>query len=104
MSAPAAPVTPVTRHPSLVTDGGSPSVHRIQEPDSGLYIRFTCTLAPSPKCEGVIPHPSSLIPPRVKATLTRRDRASRFVTHAAAAECFARYLPGQPLDIVRCDA
>ncbi len=100
MSAPAAPT--VTRHPSLVTQ--PIACYRVQEPDSGLYIRFTCTLFTSPKREGVIPHPSSLILPRVKATLTRRDRASRFVTHAAAAECFARYLPGQPLDIVRCDA
>jgi hypothetical protein len=71
---------------------GTPSVYRIQEPTSGLYIRFTCQ--PAPRDEA----------PRIVAKLTRRDRATRFTRHAAAAECFARYLAGSALEIVRCDA
>ena len=75
MASPAAPTT----------------VYRIQDVESQLYVRFTCL--PSPGRE-----------PRIIARLTRRDRASRFTRHAAAAECFARYLAGATLDIVRCDA
>lgn len=73
-------------------DAGTPSVYRIQEPLSGLYIRLTCTPAPRDAA------------PRIVARLTRRDRATRFVRHSAAAECFNRYLQGATLDIVRCDA
>ena len=69
----------------------APSVYRIQDVESQLYVRFTCLPSPGPA-------------PRVVARLTRRDRASRFTRHAAAAECFARYLAGQPLEIVRNDA
>jgi hypothetical protein len=70
----------------------TPAWYRIQDPLSGLYVRFTCVPAPRDQA------------PRIKAQLTRRDRATRFVRHAAAAECFARYLHGEPLEIVRSDA
>jgi len=68
------------------------AVYRIQEPQSGLYVRFTCV--PAPRDEA----------PKIVARLTRRDRATRFTRHSIAAECFARYLVGQPLEIVRSDA
>ena len=67
------------------------SVYQIQDVASGLYVRFTCK--PSPGRQ-----------PNVTARLTNRERASRFTRHSAAAECFARYLPGAVADIVRCDS
>lgn len=67
------------------------SVYLIQDVASQLYVRFTCK--PSPGRE-----------PLVTARLTRRERASRFTRHSAAAECFARYLPGAAAEIVRCDS
>jgi len=84
--------SPVTRYSSLVTDGGSPSVYRIQEPQSGLYVRFHCATP--------IPGGNT----RITARLTQRDRATRFPTFPAAARCFARALGAAPLEIVRSDA
>lgn len=66
------------------------TVYCIQDIESQLYVRLTCKPAPGRQ-------------PKVVARLTKRERASRFVTHDAAAECFSRYLPGSIADIVRCD-
>ena len=75
------------------TPGTNPtSFYRIQDPESRLYVRFTCATATHERA------------PRIVARLTRRDRATRFARHSAAAECFARFLPGATLEIVRCDA
>ena len=84
--APASPLTPPASRP-----GGTPSCYRIQDPESRLYVRFTCIPAPRDQA------------PRIVARLTRRDRATRFPRYAGAAECFARFLAGQPLEIVRSD-
>ncbi len=67
------------------------SYHRIQDVESQLYVRFSWKFTDSGK-------------PIVRARLTRRDHASRFPSHAAAAEAFASYIGAAPLEIVRCDA
>lgn len=66
------------------------SYHRLFHPESGLYVRLGWKFTESGK-------------PIVNARLTRRDRASRFPRWSSAAECFARYLSGSALEIVRSD-
>lgn len=61
-----------------------PEFHRLQHLESGLYVRLTSA-------------PNN----RVTARLTARAYASRFTTHAAAAECWTRYIGPAPLEIVR---
>ena len=68
------------------------SVYRLQDLESGLYVRFTCIPAPRDQA------------PKIVARLTRRPRATRFVTHQAAVECFARVIGPAPIEIVRSDA
>ncbi len=77
--------------PSTTSITPQPDCYRIQDPQSQLYVRFTCLPSPGPK-------------PRVTAKLTTRNRASRFTKRAAAEQCFAAYLAGATLDIVRCDS
>lgn len=66
--------------------------YRIDDPESALSVRFTCDKS-SPNAA-----------PKVRARLVRQDKATPFATHRQAAECFARFLAGQALDIVRVDA
>jgi hypothetical protein len=74
--------------PSAATN----AYYRIQEPQSGLYVRFNCIAAARSKTACGEPQ------------LTQRDRATRFVRYSAAVEYFGRCLIGQPFEIVRCDA
>lgn len=66
--------------------------HRLFHPESGLYVRLTCTPAPRDHA------------PRIVVRLTPRNRATRFPSHAAAVQCFGRYIGAAPLEIVRSDA
>lgn len=66
------------------------SWHRLQHPESGLYVRLTCRIGARGK-------------PLVTARLAPRAKASRFTTWDAAAEILGVYLPGQPLEIERSD-
>jgi hypothetical protein len=68
------------------------SFYRLQHPETQLYVRLTCVPAPRDQA------------PRITVRLTRRDRATRFPSHAAAVQCFARYIGAAPLEIVRSDA
>lgn len=68
------------------------SFHRLQHSETGLYVRLTCIPAPRDQA------------PRIVVRLTRRDRATRFPSHSAAQECFARFIGPAPLEIVRGDA
>lgn len=63
--------------------------HRIVDPNSDLAIRFTCTPATAGEA------------PRVRARLTPAQYATRFTTRAVAEQCFARYLVGEVLEIVK---
>jgi hypothetical protein len=65
---------------------------RIDHPDSGLAVEFVSESAPLP------------LAPRIHARLTRPERATTFATRDHAVECFAKFLQGQVLDIVRIDA
>lgn len=66
--------------------------YRIEDPQSGLCIRLHSIPADAPDA------------PKVVGRLTAGDTATWFASWRQAAEAFARYLPGQPLQIVRVDA
>lgn len=66
--------------------------YRIDDPNARLSVEFVseaCAMADAPK---------------VTHRMTRPERATVFATREKAQECFALYLVGRPLDIVRVDA
>ena len=81
--------------PSVNSTEGSMSIiphYRIEDPATGLCVRLQAT--PSPACEA----------PHIVATLAASTDATRFIRWRNAAEAFARFCAGQPLEIVRVDA
>lgn len=66
--------------------------YRIDDPHSGLAVEFVSESAPMAQA------------PRIHARLTRSDRATIFATRDHAADCFAKFLQGQALEINRIDA
>lgn len=66
--------------------------YRIEEPGTGLCVRFTC--APSA--------PDSA--PQITPLLTSPALATWFPTRAQAVDAFQRYIGVAPFEIVRADA
>lgn len=66
--------------------------YRIEDPQTGLCIRLHTV--PAEPAEA----------PKIAARFTDGGTATWFPNWRSAAEAFARYLPGQPLNIVRVDA
>lgn len=65
--------------------------YRIDDPNAQLAVRFIAersTVAAAPK---------------ITARLTAPARATVFATRSHAEACFAQFLAGQPLEIVRVD-
>lgn len=65
--------------------------YRIEDPVNQLAVRFHCEPAPAGDA------------PKITTELTAPERASVFAHYRDAAYCFAKFLRGQPLDIVRVD-
>jgi hypothetical protein len=66
--------------------------YRIDDPQTGLAVRFRDVAVPKPAA------------PKIVASLVKPEKATTFSNWAHAAACFAAYLAGQPLEIVRVDA
>jgi hypothetical protein len=66
--------------------------YRIDDPNARLSVRFICEKS------------NASAAPKVFARLTKPADATTFNSFAQAAECFAKYLAGATLDIVRVDA
>jgi len=66
--------------------------YRIDDPHTGLAVEFRCLGSPAVEA------------PKIVASLVPVKEASIFMTRQLAIDFFARYLRGQPLDIVRIDA
>ena len=65
--------------------------YRIDDPQTGLAVHFRCEAAPA------------AIAPKVFAQLVEPAYATIFHARATAEACFAQWLCGQALDIVRVD-
>lgn len=65
---------------------------RIDDPQTKLSVEFRSVAVPTAAA------------PKIVASLVKTEKATTFSNWSHAAACFAAYLAGQPLEIVRVDA